>query len=78
MNWEGYSRKLSWHDLKYYIKISLEGLRKTVKIVTEEDDGSKIKNSQIRKWKLTAECRNEKRTKDWQRGLRAERMKCGK
>jgi hypothetical protein len=32
MNWKGYERKLSWPNLSYYTGISLEGLRKTMKI----------------------------------------------
>jgi hypothetical protein len=30
-NWKGYGRKWSWPNLRYYLRIFLEGLRKTIK-----------------------------------------------
>jgi hypothetical protein len=32
MNWKVYGRKQSWHNLRYYPGISLEKLRKAMKI----------------------------------------------
>jgi hypothetical protein len=36
MKWQGYGRKRSWPDLRYYPGIFVEGLRKTTKNLSQE------------------------------------------
>jgi hypothetical protein len=35
MNWKGYGRKWSWPNLRYYPRISLEVLRKTMENLSQ-------------------------------------------
>jgi hypothetical protein len=37
MNWKGYGRKWSWPNLKYYAGTCLEGLKKTTKTLTQDE-----------------------------------------
>jgi hypothetical protein len=36
MNWEGYGRKRSWPNLRYYPGIYLDGLRKATKNLSQD------------------------------------------
>jgi hypothetical protein len=36
MNWKECGRKQSWHNLRYYAVIPLEGLRGTVKNISQD------------------------------------------
>jgi hypothetical protein len=45
MNWKGCGRKGSWHSLRYYTGIFLEGLRKTIKSIRIAGLWAEILNS---------------------------------
>jgi hypothetical protein len=36
MNWKGCGRKRSWPNLRYYLTICLDGLRKTTKYLSQD------------------------------------------